>query len=147
MKDQVLSIDQMQYLKDLGIDTSKASMWYGYYDYSDCSNSEWSNSPHKYFLVVDKSQFNISEYGHECKFIPTFTLQDMFDLLPKNLIIGCIRYFLEIHNNNSKEVQIRYKTYQYEQTLICLGNFPNIMTAAYEMLCWLAENGYMKTEL
>ena len=28
MKDQVLSIDQMQHLRDLGVDTSKASLYW-----------------------------------------------------------------------------------------------------------------------
>lgn len=135
MKDQVLSIEQMQHLKDLGIDTSKASMFW-----------DIPNPPcYRQKLSITGIYGNLKETEYRGHIIGAFTLQDMFDLLPENLIIDCNRYFLEIHHNNSKKVQIKYKTYQYENTLICLGDFPNIMTATYEMLCWLAENGYMKT--
>lgn len=69
MKNQVLSIEQMQELIELGIDTSKASMYI-----SDDGE-----------LI---SNVKICELGLD--WTPTFTLQDILEMLPKPCYINCI---------------------------------------------------------
>lgn len=63
MNNQVLSISQMQELIELGIDTSKAHLWW----YSDEKTMP--------IVVSTKCNFSNSTY------IPTFTLQDVLSLI------------------------------------------------------------------
>lgn len=67
MENQVLSIEQMQELEGLGVDISKASM---------C----WYEKSDKYVLCNEGSLLS----GYFSK-IPTFTLQDILDILPKHI--------------------------------------------------------------
>lgn len=75
MKDQVLSIEQMQELIDMGIDVSNASMCWNYND----EKSYWA-------LVIN---YTHSPYI-EGEIVPTFILQDILEILPKPCYINCI---------------------------------------------------------
>ena len=62
MKNQVLSVEQMQYLQELGIDTSRAKMsWYAIYE----TLPNWYNELNIRDDVFDKNYPSV----------PTFTLQ------------------------------------------------------------------------
>ena len=74
MKDQVLSIEQMQKLKELGIDASKASMCYVFF--------ESDGSKYTDIVVHDESCYEMACMNP----IPTFTLQDIIELIPENLV-------------------------------------------------------------
>ena len=78
MHDQVLSIPQCEELVALGIDTSNASMCW-----AKCakinSNKEWESYWH----------LELNEESHGTK-VPTFTLQDILEMLPKPCYINCI---------------------------------------------------------
>lgn len=68
MKNQVLSISQMRHLKDLGVDTDKASMcWLGN-----------PNSNNYDVFIFDEYCYEISCFDP----IPAFTLQDLLSILP-----------------------------------------------------------------
>lgn len=122
-----LSIEEMKHLQELGVDTSGASMvwindneWALYYDGNICSE----------FINLFES-------------ISAFTLQDILELLPKE-IDGIP---LEI---NFAEKYIAY--FQRDVQCVCeeellhvrLFKDISLIDAAYEMLCWCAENGYLK---
>ena len=73
MENQVLSIEQMKHLQELGINTSKASMCWTL----DCNYARR--------LVVH----SVLSYDMTVKTaIPTFTLQDILELLPYKIIAG-----------------------------------------------------------
>lgn len=114
MSKQCLDISQMQHLKELGVDTSKASCytWYAegkeYLYWGKCKDSNGT---------------------------PVFTLQDILDLLPIK-IEGC-RLEFDKH-------KVSYFDYMNERT-IKLKREQNLIDAAYEMLCWVIENGYLET--
>lgn len=67
MKDQVLSIEQMQELINMGIDVSNASMCWNY------------NDEHSYWASV--INYTHSPYI-KGEIVPTFTLQDILGILP-----------------------------------------------------------------
>ena len=77
MKDQVLSIDQMRHLRDLNIDTSKASLYWVRHCHGckidDDSTGEWFLSLQKEFQVIGFMSYEV---------IPTFTLQDLLNVIP-----------------------------------------------------------------
>lgn len=75
MEKQVLSINQMQHLKELGVDTSKASMHWQFLPTADAIINETDELEEKPCLFV--SQPNMK---HE---YPAFTLQDMLDIMPE----------------------------------------------------------------
>lgn len=123
MSKQVLDILQMQHLKELGVDTRTASLCWV------CLLSE------PYLSFYDK------EYPQEdTKVIPAFTLQDILDLLPtivddyrlyidKGLVLWTVGYVDAV----SEEIYEDFRKREF-------------IDAAYEMLCWCVENGYVKTK-
>lgn len=66
MKEQVLSIEQMQELIKLGINVSKASMCWNTYDS---------------FLIANDSDLKDAFNYSDDDWVPTFTLQDIMTLL------------------------------------------------------------------
>ena len=136
MKNQVLSIEQMQHLKELGVDISKASMvWIK----PRPNNDNYTLTIHALGCYEYKSP------------IPTFTLQDMLEMMPKKIMIKMENefcrseeaFFLEVSlnicNDNWQCGYIHFskrEDYKYENT--------NLLTCTYEALCLLAENGYLK---
>lgn len=126
MSKQVLSIEQMKHLKELGVDTSKASMALIYTN--GCGDDVDWDIVNEDFHKADIGQYNPylrSIYG-------TFTLQDIIDLLPSN-IEGC---YIEMGKRS-----VSYSDYESARTIITKGR-RYLIDAAYEMLCWCAEHGY-----
>lgn len=132
MSKQVLSIEQMKHLQELGLNTSKASMCYVV---DDCN----SFNP---ILCISGQE---SEYLDAVSYlIPAFTLQDILDLLPKNIKDDKgFEYFLAIHifDNNWNVV---YSLYNEILVTINYFNSEYLIDAAYEMLCWCIKNKYIK---
>ena len=138
MKNQVLSVEQMKHLQELGIDTSKASCaYYAFYE----------SEPNYYELRIRDSALEIDP--QTILFIPTFTLQDILNMLPGSIMSDNIFYHFELLNLTSA-YSIGYKGFVGEndddpnmmEYHILLWN-TNLLTSAYEMLCWLAENEHI----
>ena len=121
MKNQVLSIEQMQKLKELGVDTSKASMCY-ISKYPSCDFDDGD------FIVVVSKDFNKRLYN---EFGPAFTLQDVVELLPIENI--------DIRRNCHERWVMSYK-----DEITFKSEF--MIDAAYLMLIWVIENNYLKTK-
>lgn len=136
MKNQVLNIEQMQHLMGLGVDISKAKMAY-YATYE--SEPNWYNTFRERDDIFDNN----------CPYIPTFTLQEMLVMMPGSIMSDNIFYHFELLNLTSA-YSIGYKGFVGEDNdghsmmeyHILLWN-TNLLTCAYEMLCWLAENNYI----
>lgn len=125
MKNQVLSIEQMQQLKELGVDTSKASMCW-------VRDAEGNRT----IEIHD-------EYCYEMSFlnpVPAFTLQDMLDMMPNIIEVNeceCSLYIF-FHEDG---ISVYYECgYDEQPAFFCEDS---ILESAYNMLCWLAENGYL----
>lgn len=126
---QVLDISQMQHLKELGVDTSKASMkWVN--KYQNAFGDDWEKVPVSVNLDTEYYQ----SFGY------AFTLQDILDLLPHRIVGGDL--CTKKRNLNGGTVW----SIAYRDTF---GQCPksifeeNLIDAAYKMLCWCIENGYI----
>lgn len=121
---QVLSIEQMKHLQELGLDTSDASM---------CI--EWRESDESKKVVTSLDADMYYDYYHE-----TYALQDILDKLPEHIQIFDFYMF--------KKVGLWYFMYTdgYEDEPFYFEKSPQIMDAAYNMLCWCIEKGYVETK-
>lgn len=138
MKNQVLSIEQMQHLQDLGVDTSDASMTWMLYPYEEGKHPELSLRKWDTFKEPFRSE--------HC--VPAFTLQDIIELLPKEIKTGTDTYWLTISIYDCK---VWYVCYSMSDEFDYYKEFKSdsLLEAAYKMLYWCAENGYLnnnKTE-
>ena len=144
MNKQVLDINQMQHLQELGIDTSNASM------VNCCIRDGYE---YKHFLIESKYRFykgnaiafptkNSVDY---CKSVtPAYTLQDVLDALPKNVSSNGKSYYLNV------DLCVGYVCYdrRREDDLLVGVSFAKtgcFINAAYSLLCWAIENKFVET--
>lgn len=137
MENKVLSIDQMQHLKELGVDTSKASIYWARRSHGsridDSSKGDWFLSLQKEFMGVGFTAYEV---------VPTFTLQDIIHILPTVINNGVDFYTMCIETSQGNWV-IYY--YRFDAKELVSIDKENLICAAYEMLVWCVENGYVKT--
>ena len=128
MEEQVCTIEQMEKLKELGIDISKASMHFLYMPTAE------SIMRGVYEVDKEPSVF-VSQKGmnHEH---PTFTVQDILELLPYTFD----GYYLKIYRGINMYYFI-YESINKEDDVIQKGDTP--ISAAYNMLVYIAENEWL----
>lgn len=145
MKDQVLSIEQMQHLNELGVDTSKASMVLiitdPYGDILDWDEEIFGfNEEEKNLEYFDAETGNYDHsYRKDCG---VFTLQDILDLLPKEIFYDETRFRLRTERFDDIWSVIYFG---FDNTILVSFDMNNLLNAAYEMLCWCIKEGYIKT--
>lgn len=147
MKEKVLSVEQMQELINMGIDTSKASMCWGKWndvkEYSLFAKSKIDRESFIQNLIelncVDEE--DEQDYAHDT--IPAFILQDILEILPVRY--GISRILDE--DKLSEEVdtyelllQDRYLS-GFKELKSFYGN--NLLEIAFEALKWCKENNYI----
>ena len=146
MNKQCLDISQMQHLQKLGLDIKSSMRWYRF-----CYNNGKEVVYDEWELVLNREDpwknIHFPWRGY-IEFIFTFTLQDILDLLPKDILKG----------NGTLNYASLY--IDYESNRIAYGNtdrdgfeiyyevpiYENIIDAAYEMLCWAIENKFVETK-
>lgn len=137
MSKQVLDIQQMLHLKELSVDTDKASMAYiinitDKYNPFLCLNSD----------AIDHVDFYNYALG-------AFTLQDILDLLPSTIDTETTdeinEYWLEfgVSERNKSYWFVQYRS--VDDKIYVNRDMGTLIDSAYEMLCWCIENGYVKT--
>ena len=145
MTKQVLDVQQMQHLQELGLDASNASMLYCRL-YDECSilvESKHKFDKEENAIILD----GIRDSVIYCKKItPSYTLQDVLDALPKYISKdGCTWYaslYIDFENNRIAYGNTdRYGFEIYHEIMI----EKDLIDAAYSMLCWAIENGYVET--
>lgn len=131
---QVLSIEQMRYLQELGLDTGDASMYWARVSHG---SRIYDNSKGKWFLSLQKEFQTCGFVSYET--LPAYTLQDIMQKLPPSINICMLHIY--------KAADLWYFVYMdsYTRTIISTQYSPDIMSAAYQMLCWVIENGYLET--
>lgn len=139
MSKQVLDVQQMQHLQELGLDTSNASMcWLKTPNGRDLAfNDEWIN--------LDESILDpVPTYLDP---VPAYTLHDVLDKLPKEINSRTRRFWLRIdledeclyyYYDNLSLVEIRKKVFGY-------NGMGELIDAAYKMLCWAIEKKFVET--
>jgi hypothetical protein len=124
---QVLSVEQMIHLQELGLSTSDGSMCF-----------EWNESDADNMVVTSPDADTNYDYYHE-----TYTLQDILDKLPTLIIISSDFYKICIEPSCGYWDIYYYKS---DTTELISKKSENIIDAAYDMLCWCIENGYVEKE-
>lgn len=134
---QVLSIEQMQHLQELGLDTSNASAFWCNPD----RHGDWS------LEFTYSCGGIIPQPNRHDDFCPAYTLHDVLDKLPKEINSRTRRFWLRIdledeclyyYYDNLSLVEIRKKVFGY-------NGMGELIDAAYEMLCWCIKNKHIKT--
>ena len=117
----------MRHLKELGLNTSNASMCW-------VKDTEGNQR----LSVHD-------EYCYEANFmnpVPAYTLQDVLDALPKSLEIGKSKYEISIYMIEGKWAVDYYSETDADiQSLEC----ENLIDAVYSRLCWAIDNKFVET--
>lgn len=125
---QVLSIEQMKHLQELGLDASDASMCWHDECYPNISGDMKYNYGRCYLKL-----------GNLIGCFPTYTLQDIIQKLPPSINICMLHIY--------PAADLWYFVYMdsYTRTILSTKYSPDIMNAAYQMLCWVIENGHLET--
>ena len=132
---KVLSIEQMNRLKELGVDTSKASMCY-ISKYTSCDFDDGDE------IVVVCNDFNKKLHN---EFGPAFTLQDIIEVLPKSILINSVKHWICVGPNcRLTEFQLMYV--DGDDSYAVMKQDRSLLQAAYNMLIWVIENGHLKTK-
>lgn len=132
---QCLDIEQMQHLQELGLKLKPSLVHY--YKIINIDSGKW-------YLSVTTG--DISEDSPTYQYIPAYTLQDVLDALPKDISKdGCTWYaslYIDFENNRIAYGNTdRYGFEIYHEILI----EKDLIDAAYSMLCWCIEQGYVET--
>ena len=143
---KVLTIQQMNRLKELGVDTSTASM--AIYDIYAGENKVCDiialNGAFHEEQEYDGFGYGIHSAVAFCK-KPVFTLHGIIELLPKSILIKNVKHWVCISQNCLlTEFQIMYFD-GYNSYNVVKQN-KSLLQAAYEILLWVIENGYLKTK-
>ena len=125
IEEQVLSIEQMKHLQELGIDTSDASMCW--LDFED-------NEPMEVAVFVPQIMLGYAT----CKICPTYTIADLIKKLPKSIDFGFGEYDLEM-STKGEYVEVQYENDYDDYTPFFCSNL-SLIESLYRILCWLAEN-------
>ena len=134
IEEQVLSIEQMKYLQELGVDTSDASMYWvrAKRIIGKQRNNVLDNEMGKWRLSLSKNIVHSVDWTVES--VPTYTIGDIIEKLPK--------YFHAKENpiemcaiNESGAFVVNY--HNIANTYIMKDD--TIKNALYKLLCWVAE--------
>ena len=123
IEEQVLSIEQMKHLQELGVDTSDASMcWVAGEDTSTDEGEWYLTIPNNFLLPYN---------------IPTYTIGDLIEKLPKSDNSGDL--LIEYRNS-----ELGYGVWDWGELygINAQQNFKDkpLKNALYDLLCWVAEN-------
>ena len=120
IEEQVLSIEQMKHLQELGVDTSDASMCWVAGEDTSTDEEEWNLCIPNNFLMP----YNI----------PTYTIGDLIEKLPKYFYIKEAQISM-VAINGSGAFQV-----WYDKVPKSCKSDDTIKNALYKLLCWIAEN-------
>ena len=142
---QVLSIEQMNHLRELGLDTSDASMVLIATDDDGCTldwqDAEKAIKHHWHSVYFSLYDAQMGSYDHSYKkSCGVFTLQDILD----KLTCFIDTYVLTLQKLASTGTCLYMEP--YSRSILILKEDKELIDAAYEMLCWCIENGYIGKE-
>ena len=128
---KVLSIEQMTKLKELGVDVKPKGTCLMY----------TSDSSDNYYLKYGESTCEDD--------IEAFSLQDIIELLPKQIINCNEIYLLKIIPISNEVSYVQFNS----QICADITKYPlrvkkqdSLFNSLFEMLIWVIENGYLKTK-
>ena len=125
IEEQVLSIEQMKHLQELGVDTSDASMCWLRYDVGGVV---------KQFVEINDVKWH--EFSRATPY-PTYTISDLIEKLPKDIYGSCL--LIEFCASD-----LGYGDWDCGELygINAQQNFKDkpLKNALYDLLCWVVEN-------
>ena len=132
---QVLSIEQMQHLQELGLELKETMLYWVVYEAGHENN----------FVTTEETAMEVID--ESCGMLPAYTLQDLLDALPKEIEYEgkrcwpCIDLADEWIGYYYENICFVQKYVYYEVVKVD----ENIIDAAYRLLCWCVENKFVET--
>lgn len=129
------TIEQSRHLAELGVDFKTADLTY---ERIAIGGNGYNEFPEKFqYRLLDMHFQYFSGIG-----VPCWSLEALFELMPEELDGSC---GLSIYYKGDDEWMVCYEdglghVYGHEETSC------DIVLAAYRMVVWLIENGFIKTE-
>ena len=137
MSKQVLDIEQMQHLQELGMELKETLLyWCRIHD----SRPRAATNNGKWTLCKGKNNPCVAIQHRE--YIPAYTLQDVLDKLPKQ--IG-FEYIYDLCILPESISYIQFIGGEINDTMYEIPINGKLLDAAYEMLCWCIKEGYVQT--
>ena len=135
-EEKVLSREQMNHLQELGVDTSDAGMYWvrAKRIIGKQRNNVLDNEMGKWRLSLSKSIVHSVDWAVES--VPTYTIGDLIEKLPKSIDIGYGEYDLEILIKG-EYVEVKYAN-DGDYTPFSCSNL-SLIESLYSILCWLAK--------
>ena len=133
IEEQVLSIEQMKHLQELGVDTSDASMVWIKQDSTLLPDNI------KELWLVDTYYDSLKPMveQEDSDFVQTYTIGDLIEKLPKSDNSGDL--LIEFRNS-----ELGYGVWDWGELygINAQQNFKDkpLKNALYDLLCWVAEN-------
>lgn len=136
MTKQVLSIEQMRHLQELGLELKPSLMHY--YKIINADSGKW---------YLSLTFGDISEDSPTYQYIPAYTLQDVLDALPIEIKYKdkrcwlCIELADEMIGYYYENARFEHRWVYYEVVMID----ESLIDAVYKLLCWAIENKFVET--
>jgi hypothetical protein len=131
---QVLSIEQMKHLQELGLDTSDASVYWKRVSHGSRINDKYKGV---WFLSLQKEFQTCGFTSYEI--LSAYTLGDILDKLPESVQVYDLYIFKKVGLWWLKYVDVT------NNGTVRLEKMPKLIDAAYYMLCWCIQKGFVKT--
>lgn len=131
---QVLSIEQMKHLQELGLDTSDASVYWKRVSHGSRINDKYKGV---WFLSLQKEFQTCGFTSYEI--LLAYTLGDILDKLPESVQVYDLYIFKKVGLWWLKYVDVT------NNGTVRLEKMPRLIDAAYYMLCWCIQKGFVKT--
>ena len=133
---QVLGVQQMQHLQELGLELDYNTMLSWIVD---------ERGKDKPLLCISSEAVDYVDFCHYC--LPAYTLQDVLDALPKEILYENKRCWASIDLEDGfigyyyENYSLYYKWAYFEAVM----KDESIIDAAYSLLCWAIENKFVET--
>ena len=132
--EQILSVEQTKHLQELGLDMSDASIYWARVSHG---SRIYDKSKGKWFMSLQKEFQTCGFVSYET--LPTYTLQDILNKLPESIHIYDLYIFKKVELWWLKYVDVT------NNGTVHLEKMPRLIDAAYYMLCWCIQKGFVKT--
>ena len=130
---QILDVQQMQHLQELGLKLKETMLYWVVYEVGHENN--FVTTKENAMEVIDES----------CGMLPAYTLQDVLDALPIEIKYKdkrcwlCIELADEMIGYYYEDYHLEHKWVYHEVVM----KDENLIDAAYRLLIWVIENGYI----
>lgn len=136
MTKQVLDVQQMQHLQELGLELKETMLYWVVYEAGHENN--FVTTKENAMEVIDES----------CGMLPAYTLQDVLDALPEFYHIaniGWTKLSIRVHTTKEWEIGYVYTDELSKYAYGCRILSKELIDAAYELFCWCVEWGFVET--